>query len=77
MNIEENIFALAIEKATRKTAEKLFQETGESFYYFTLITTGEAHSQVGQRERWRLMRHNCTDRQASSHKPNVQAERSR
>jgi len=44
MNIEENIFALAIEKATRKTAEKLFQETGESFYYFTLITTGEAHS---------------------------------
>ena len=34
----------AIKSATRKAAELLFSETGEKFYYFSLITTGEGLS---------------------------------
>jgi hypothetical protein len=33
-------------QAIMKTAERLFRETGESFYYFTLITSGEAHAPI-------------------------------
>lgn len=36
----------AIAEAVRAAAERLFRETGESFYYFALITTGEAHAPV-------------------------------
>jgi hypothetical protein len=35
----------AIVSATRAAARRLFL-TGESFYYFTLITTGEAHAPI-------------------------------
>lgn len=34
----------AIADAVRSVAKRLFRETGESFYYFTLITSGEAHA---------------------------------
>jgi hypothetical protein len=33
-------------EAISTTAEKLFRETDESFYYFTLITSGEAHAPI-------------------------------
>lgn len=35
-----------IVKAVKMAAEKLFRETEESFYYFTLITSGEAHAPI-------------------------------
>lgn len=33
-----------IAQAVMAAAQSLFRETGESFYYFALITSGEAHA---------------------------------
>ena len=46
MNDASERLKRAIAVALRAAAERLFRETGESFYYFSLITTGEAHAPV-------------------------------
>lgn len=38
--------ATAILEAVTTAAEELFRQTGESFYYFALITSGEAHAPI-------------------------------
>lgn len=43
MNNKDPKLVTAIEQATRIAAKSLFSETGEKFYYFTLITSGEGH----------------------------------
>lgn len=42
----------AISQAVQATVEKLFLETGESFYYFSLITSGEAHAPIVSAWSW-------------------------
>ena len=46
MNDASEQLKRAIVVSVRVAVERLFRETGESFYYFSLITTGEAHAPV-------------------------------
>ena len=45
-NIDTYSLKHAISDAVQRAVERLIRETGESFYYFTLITTGEAHAPI-------------------------------